>query len=82
MNADYIITQSGLKPLIDLLKLDHNDVLADTITTLFYLYNNQTKSEIATAEIIERIHEIQKSNDKRLANLATIYLQDVCSTNE
>ncbi|KAJ8733919.1 hypothetical protein PYW07_014470 [Mythimna separata] len=82
LNAEYIITESGLKPLINLLKLNHYDILADTITTLFYLHNNQTKSEITTAEIIQQIREIQKSDDRRLANLATIYLQDVCTPNE
>lgn len=82
MNAEYIITQSGLEPLIALLKLEHNDILADTITSLLYLHNNQTRSQINTPEVAQHIYHIQKSNDKRLVNLATIFLQDVCSTNE
>uniref|UniRef100_A0A2A4K3W2 MaoC-like domain-containing protein n=1 Tax=Heliothis virescens TaxID=7102 RepID=A0A2A4K3W2_HELVI len=66
LNAEYIITQSGLKPIIALLKSSHDDILADTITTLYYLNNNQTKAEITTTEVIKHIRDIQKSNDKRL----------------
>lgn len=47
-----------------------------------YLHNNQTEPEITASKVVQQIQDIQKSNDKRLVNLATIYLQDVCKANE
>ncbi|XP_026726225.1 armadillo repeat-containing protein 7 [Trichoplusia ni] len=82
LNADYIITHAGLKPLVALLKLENINILADTITSLLYLNNNQIRTELSTAEVVQRISDIQKSNDKRLVNLATIFLQDVCCTSD
>lgn len=82
LNADYIITHAGLKPLVALLMLENINILADTITSLLYLNNNQIRTELSTAEVVQRISDIQKSNDKRLVNLATIFLQDVCCSSD
>lgn len=79
LNAEYILTQNGLKPIIKLLN-SNNQIAADAITTLIYLYNDQTKSEIKSSEVIQTIQTLKNSEDRILANLATIFLEDICST--
>lgn len=67
----------GLKPIVALLKLKHNEIINNSITTLIYLYNDQTKAEINTTEVKSLVEEFSKSDDKMLANLAMIFLQDI-----
>lgn len=82
LNAEYILTHCGIKPLTELLKLTDLEILADTITTLLQLDEYQSSSDFHTEEVIKNICSIQKSNDRRLVNLATIFLQHVSSKNE
>lgn len=81
LNIEYIICNCGYKPITALLKLNDPDILADTITSLIQLKDEQTSSEISSEDVIKQVCDLQKSNDRRLANLATIFLQNVCSTN-
>lgn len=78
-NAQYIVDNSGVNPVKALLKSNNTDILTNTITTLLYLHNNETDPEINTTDVKQLVSDVQKSDDKRLANLATIFLQDVCS---
>ncbi|XP_075983742.1 armadillo repeat-containing protein 7 [Anticarsia gemmatalis] len=78
LNAEYIISQCGIKPFTALLKSNNNNILADTITTLIQLNNHQASLEIQSEEVSKQIGILQKSNDKKVSNLATIFLQDVC----
>ncbi|XP_049887930.1 armadillo repeat-containing protein 7 [Pectinophora gossypiella] len=80
LNSEYILTHAGLKPLLGLLKCEQTDTVCDTITALLYLYNQKTKSQITTPEVVQIMQEFTKSNDKRLVNLATVFLQDVCNS--
>lgn len=52
--------------------------MADTITTLYYLQSQQTKTVITTPEIVKTLEDLKESPDNRLKNLAMIFLQDVC----
>ncbi|XP_059049193.1 armadillo repeat-containing protein 7-like [Achroia grisella] len=79
LNAEYILTQNGVKPIIALLN-SNNQVAADALTSLIYLYNDQTKSEINTFETIQLIKTLKERKDSILANLANIFLEDICST--
>ncbi|CAB3231375.1 unnamed protein product [Arctia plantaginis] len=82
LNAEYVLTHCGFKPLTALLKLTDTDILADTITSLIQLHEYQTSSDLYTEEVIANVCSIQQSNDQRLVNLATIFLQYVSSKNE
>ncbi|KAL0850015.1 hypothetical protein ABMA28_011925 [Loxostege sticticalis] len=77
-NAEYILNHMGLKPVIALLGSEHNETVANSITTLIYLFNEQTKSEINTCEINSLVQKLAQSDDKMLSNLATVFLQDIC----
>ncbi|XP_073961713.1 uncharacterized protein [Choristoneura fumiferana] len=78
LNAEYILANAGLKHIVALLKSEHSETLADVITILISLFNEETKSEIKIPEVIERMTEISKSNNKILINLATLFLENVC----
>lgn len=79
-NAQYIVKNSGLNAIIQLLQKNNTEIIADTITTLLYLYNKETHSEISSTKVIQTVSGLQNSQDKRLANLATLFLQDVCKS--
>lgn len=81
-NAEYILTNSGLKPLLALLRHSNTDIVTDTITTLIYLSNNQhIKTEITLPEVVQIMQDLKMSESRNLANLAAIFLQDICGIN-
>lgn len=80
-NAEYILTNSGLKPLLALLRNSNTDIVTDTITTLIYLSNQHPKTEITTPEVVQIMHNLKMSESRNLANLAAIFLQDICGIN-
>ncbi|XP_028028571.1 armadillo repeat-containing protein 7-like [Bombyx mandarina] len=80
LNADYILTHLGLKPLFRLLKSSDTDTVADTITTLIYMYNEKTKTEITDQDVINMMSNLKTTQDLRIVNLTTVFLQDVCKT--
>lgn len=82
LNAEYVVTQCGLKPLAVLLKSNDTEIVADTITILIQLKDYYSNTEIVSGELVKTISDIKKTNDRRLANLATVFLEDVCSTNK
>lgn len=80
-NAEYILANSGLKPLLALLRDSNTDIVTDTVTTLIYLSNQQSKTEITIPEVIQIMQDLKMSENRNLANLATIFLQDICGIN-
>ncbi|KAI5642237.1 hypothetical protein NE865_05599 [Phthorimaea operculella] len=81
LNAEYILTHAGLNPIVALLKCDHTDIVSDAITTLIYLYNQQTEPEIKNPEVIETVQKLSEMDDKQIANLAAVFLQDIGKVN-
>ncbi|KAJ2946288.1 hypothetical protein O0L34_g12324 [Tuta absoluta] len=81
LNVEYIFTHAGVKLIVTLLKCNHTEIVSDAITTLIYLYNHQTEPEIKNPEVIEVVQKLSEMDDKRIANLATIFLQDICKGN-
>lgn len=81
LNAEYILINSGLKPLLALLRNSNTDIVKDTTTTLIYLSNPQTKVEITTPEVVRIMQDLKMSENGNLTNLATIFLQDICGIN-
>lgn len=74
LNAEYILANAGLKPIIDRLGSQHCETVADTITILINLFNKETGADIKTTEVIQRMDDLAKSDDKRLVNLASLFL--------
>lgn len=81
LNAEYIIKNCGLQPLLALLRNSNTDIVTDTITTLIYLCNQRTKTEITIPEVVKIMQDLKMSESGNLANLATIFLQDICGVN-
>lgn len=76
-NAEYILQYEGVRLLISHLKNKSNETIANIITTLMYLYTEQTKDQILSHNVIEIIKSLVHSDDKRLVNLSKIFLEDV-----
>lgn len=52
------------------------EVIADAMTTLQFLITHETRDIICNTDTINKLLHIQKSEDPRLKNLATIFLDD------
>lgn len=77
-NAEYILKHGGIQQLILHLKHKNNEIVTNIITTLIFLYNEQTKSEINNTNVVETIKTFAHSEDQRLANISKLFLKDVC----
>ncbi|VVC87968.1 unnamed protein product [Leptidea sinapis] len=79
LNVEYILSNEVLDPLTNLLNSEHNETVADVLTTLFYL--QKLHSKLIKPQVIEKVLILTKSNDKIISNLATILLNETDSTN-
>lgn len=77
LNAEYILINLGLKPIIELLKSNHNETLANIITILIYFCNSEYKPSLIIPDIICKMREIKMGENKNIANLAIIFLDQI-----
>lgn len=75
-SAQYILEHKGLEVLLQGLKCNDPETLVNVITTLLYLCNTQSKKHIVNTEVLQTIKELEKSDDKRLSNIVTIFLEN------
>lgn len=80
LNVKYIQENCGWKPIIQLLNRNNTDIVANIITTLIYAYE-KPEGKILDAESLLKIKDFEKSEGKKVANLAAIFLQDVSGLN-
>jgi len=78
-NKEFYLSNGCVKIIIEYLFWGDNAMLIQTITTLIYLVTPASKTEITTSRIRERMTELTKSSDKRVQNLANIFIQDYCT---
>ncbi|XP_053601557.1 armadillo repeat-containing protein 7 [Plodia interpunctella] len=79
LNVTYILQHLELKYIRNLLHSEDSEILANTITTLIYLFSEQTRSEINIPEVLQVIHRLKDSEDKIISNLAKVFIKDVCN---
>lgn len=76
INKLYILRNQGVQLISALLDSQDEDTLLSAITSLMFLITPESKSEIASPEILEKISELSESNNRRIKNLAVIFLED------
>ncbi|ESO92605.1 hypothetical protein LOTGIDRAFT_120484 [Lottia gigantea] len=61
--------------------LSSNDIetVLNSITTLMYLVTPQSKKDITKTPIVECMLRFSQSKDKRLSNLASVFVEDYCT---
>ncbi|KAL4236085.1 Armadillo repeat-containing protein 7 [Mactra antiquata] len=78
-NRQYIIDNSGIKLVISCLSKYSENTVLSAITSLIYLVIPETKQEITSVPVVECMLRLSHSNNVKLKNLASMFLQDYCS---
>lgn len=76
INKAYILRNQGVQLLSSLLYSDDEEIVLSAITSLIFLTTPESKSEIATPKVIEKLSEFSHGENSRIKNLATIFLNN------
>ncbi|XP_078076652.1 armadillo repeat-containing protein 7 isoform X1 [Mustelus asterias] len=81
-NKEYILQNNGVQAVLDCLSSPNEDIVLSAITTLIYLVTPSSQTEITAIPVVECMLRFSMSKNKRLSNLATLFLEDFCSPEE
>lgn len=76
-NCEEVVKNGGIQLFIDALSSENDETVLNVITTLIYLTNHVTKPIIASENVINRMLQLKGSANRRLYNLAVIFLEDI-----
>uniref|UniRef100_A0A1W7RJ74 Armadillo repeat-containing protein 7-like protein n=1 Tax=Agkistrodon contortrix contortrix TaxID=8713 RepID=A0A1W7RJ74_AGKCO len=79
INKDYILEAGGVSAVVNCLASANEETVLSAVTTLMYLSTPQSRQEITALPVIECMLRFSLSTNRRLKNLATIFLEDYCS---
>ncbi|XP_039198841.1 armadillo repeat-containing protein 7 [Crotalus tigris] len=79
INKDYILEAGGVSAVVNCLASANEETVLSAVTTLMYLSTPQSRQEITVLPVIECMLRFSLSTNRRLKNLATIFLEDYCS---
>lgn len=78
-NKEFILQKHGVKKIINCLSSAREETVLSALTTLMFLITPTSKSEIVTASVVDCVIRFKKSSNKRLSNLASVFLEDFCT---
>ncbi|CAG8667425.1 5598_t:CDS:2 [Dentiscutata heterogama] len=79
-NKEHIINYDGVPLIIQCLYDKNEEIMLSAITTLmFLLTDNEENEDILSESVKKRLEHLAQLENKRLKNLATIFLQDYFS---
>ncbi|KAI0242452.1 Armadillo repeat-containing protein 7 [Lamellibrachia satsuma] len=81
-NKAYILKNNGVSLMKNALSSTNEETVLSAITCLMFLVTPQSKSEITSLPIIDAMMRFSSSNNTRLSNLATVFLQIAISNNK
>lgn len=79
LNQDLILANDGVNLVVRCLSSSNDETVLSAITTLIFLATPASKQDLTRMPIIDAMQKFSLSSNKRLSNLASIYLRDVCS---
>lgn len=77
-NKKHILENGGIKLIIKCLSRYTEETVLSAITSLMYLVTPESKMEITCVPVVECMLRLSKSKNKKLKNLATVFLEDYC----
>ncbi|GIY75015.1 armadillo repeat-containing protein 7 [Caerostris extrusa] len=77
-----IHNRGGITSIINCLSNEREETVLSAITTLMFLVSPESKEDITTASVIDCMLRFQKSDNRRLSNLASVFLKDYCTTEQ
>uniref|UniRef100_H3AAX4 Armadillo repeat containing 7 n=1 Tax=Latimeria chalumnae TaxID=7897 RepID=H3AAX4_LATCH len=81
-NKDYILHNNGVQLVINCLSNPNEEIVLSAITTLMYLMTLGSRAEVTALPVVECMLRFSLSANKRLSNLATVFLEDCCSPDQ
>lgn len=78
-NRGYIINHNGILLVSEQVLHRNEDIALNALTTLIYLITPETKDIITSPVIVSKVLHYKNSNNPRLRNLGTVFLEDHCS---
>jgi len=76
LNKEYIIKNDGFELIISCLSSSNEETVINGITTLMALLDKQNTKEVVNEEMLDCMKQLEASDNPRLKNLATIFIQD------
>ncbi|XP_032562374.1 armadillo repeat-containing protein 7 isoform X1 [Chiroxiphia lanceolata] len=78
-NKEYILEANGVEPIINCLSSPNEETVVSAVTTLMFLTTPQSRHQTTALPVVECMLRFSLSANKRLSNLATLFLEDYCS---
>ncbi|KAE8576866.1 hypothetical protein XENTR_v10004353 [Xenopus tropicalis] len=78
-NKSHILDSGGLKLVINCLSSRREETVLSALTTLMFLCTAASRTEVTAPAVVECMVRFSLSTNRRISNLATIFLQDYCS---
>ncbi|PKU35992.1 armadillo repeat-containing protein 7 [Limosa lapponica baueri] len=78
-NKDYILEANGVEPVINCLSSSNEETVMSAVTTLMYLTTPQSRQQTTALPVVECMLRFSLSANRRLSNLATVFLEDYCT---
>lgn len=79
LNQDHILANDGVNLVVHCLSSSNEETVLSAITTLIFLATPASKKDLTQMPIVDAMQKFSLSSNKRLSNLASVYLRDVCS---
>ncbi|XP_069808794.1 armadillo repeat-containing protein 7 isoform X2 [Dendropsophus ebraccatus] len=79
VSKSHIFASRGLSLVINCLSSHREETVLSAITTLMYLSTAASYAEITTAPVVECMLRFSLSTNRRLSNLANVFLEDYCT---
>ncbi|XP_053155652.1 armadillo repeat-containing protein 7 [Hemicordylus capensis] len=79
INKDYILEADGVAAVINCLSSSNEETVMSAVTTLMYLTTPQSRQQITPLPVVECMLRFSLSANRRLRNLATVFLEDYCT---
>ncbi|KAH0629470.1 hypothetical protein JD844_011552 [Phrynosoma platyrhinos] len=79
INKDYILEAGGVSAVVSCLSSSNEETVLSAVTTLMYLTTPQSRQEITALPVVECMLRFSLSANRRLRNLATVFLEDYCT---
>ncbi|XP_075441017.1 armadillo repeat-containing protein 7 [Ascaphus truei] len=78
-NKSHILSAGGLALVINCLSSRREETVLSALTTLMYLSTAASRADVTAPPVVECMVRFSLSTNRRISNLATIFLQDYCS---
>ncbi|NWY69801.1 ARMC7 protein, partial [Erithacus rubecula] len=78
-NKEYILEANGVEPIISCLSSPNEETVVSAVSALMFLTTRRSRAQTTALPVVECMLRFSLSANRRLSNLASIFLQDYCT---